>query len=359
MDLFSSQACSECVLDINSASLRDVRFNYDSGSIDLDTALSFYQNWVNVPVYMVFYRPDYHRTVGFNEARKMWEFECDYIAVELAKRGNRVYRRKIRKRFSKFYDLMSVAPAGDLLNGRSDRSNLLFCTLTYDVKRCDVRSAWSNIGSDLNRFLSSIKQQYGDIEVLRCFESFNKNDYPHIHLIVGLKDASLPVYRYRGKSDGKIHYRLSNDDFNRLSSYHHSFVKVEGVKSLGALNYILKYITKDLYLNDNYRTMSFLWLFEKRSYGLSRGFFDHVSECVDVSGLSQLDTSMSNSNTDFFNFTYLCNFVPYERPELSFFKILKPPDFEKYKIFGDCMTRSEIYGSVFKEHLNGDCQSET
>jgi hypothetical protein len=200
-------------------------------------------------------------------------------------------------------------------------------TLSYDPKITTKDKAWYYIGKDLNRFLSEMKQEYGNIVVIRSFEAF-KNGYPHIHMILGLRDRKLPVYRYNRKKDGAVRYKLSNTDKEKIQSYWHSYIHIEGVQSYGAIRYILKYISKEQFTRDNYNTVAHLWLYHKQAYSISRDFKDYLQYKIEIGDL--LVTYTSNSNNNYIGWQYLATITPTREHKASIFEIIEPPPFNKY-----------------------------
>jgi len=309
--------------------LSDIRYDYSSGVICLDEALSMYPVWKDQDVYSVFaYLPP-----GLNpwdtsiagKTRRAY-YPASYKCYKLSKRGNDVYRSKVRRRFSRLSDLLSVTDDIVLLDGEFDGSNLLFITLTYDVSLRSKDEAFKVIGKELNQFLSSLKQEYGRVSVLRCFEAF-KNGYPHVHLIVFFEDVSFPVFRNYNRK-GRSVYRVSNGLLHTIEGYWHSFVKVEGVRSAGGVAYLLKYILKEQY-NDVTNTVGHLWFYHKQSYAVSRDFVDNLELVFERSAL-RLDTTMSNSNNNCRSMIYVMSFTAVRKFDSWSFDVLGPPDCDVY-----------------------------
>jgi len=208
--------------------------------------------------------------------------------VKLAKRGNDVYAYRVRQRFKPLSLLCSSNENVNLIqrqNGNTGCSNVIWCTLTYDPKRCSKNQAWFNVGDELNDFLKKVRQKYGKIQVIRSFESFKKIGYPHVHMVIIFENYLFRVAKYkyrRGKRVGKPGYIIiseyqnkkgnSKPDRRYLEGFWHSYASFEGVKSLGAIGYTLKYLTKEMYLQNDYSTSARLWLYHKQSYSISRGF---------------------------------------------------------------------------------------
>ncbi|MCJ7635268.1 hypothetical protein MUP77_23125, partial [Candidatus Bathyarchaeota archaeon] len=106
------------------------------------------------------------------------DFKNEVFAVKCAKRGNDVYRSRVRQRFE---GLTSMADELVFFNAKDHgpkRTRALWVTLTYDSKRCSFKEAWKNIGEEFNRFMSYIRKAIGKVSCCRVFESF-ENGYPH------------------------------------------------------------------------------------------------------------------------------------------------------------------------------------
>jgi hypothetical protein len=112
------------------------------------------------------------------------EWKNDIIAVKCSKRGNDVYRSRVK---SRFIGLSKKAEQLEFFNPK-DRSNdkatyALWVTLTYDTKLCSYKEAWAQIGIEFNGFMAYVRSHYGKVSCCRVFESF-ENGYPHIHCIL-------------------------------------------------------------------------------------------------------------------------------------------------------------------------------
>jgi len=310
-------------------SLGYIREMAQQGIITREEAIQLYPTWVQQPTYMILYCPDHDKKVGETPGHYAL-YDCDYMAIKVSKRGNDVYRYKVRQRTRTLSYLCTVSDDITFLSGKQDFSNILWITLTFDIKLCSEEDAWNNIGIQLNNFLSKFKQKYGNITYMRSFESF-KNGYPHIHLLLCVKERKFPVFSYISRTDGKLHYKLTNNSMKTISGFWHSHVRVEGAKSMGAVGYILKYITKEAYVKDSYTTISKLWYHHKRSYDISRDFEEWISSEIEVVVSAegcQLDTPKSNSNITSKTWTYLCTINASKQHENWYFQILKPPPFD-------------------------------
>jgi hypothetical protein len=312
---------------------------YLDGEYSLNETIQIYREWVTLPSYAIFYKPDYTKPAPAPFMRLMSHSNhyCKYFAMKLSKRGNDVYRWRVKTRLKPLINLCQTSKNEKFIetNRRNTTSNLFIVTLTYDTKLKKFNKAWLNITKELNKFLSNIKKKYGKIQVIRTIESFkNGSNYPHIHLILRLTQK-LPVFRYTDKK-GKLHFLLTNSHLNQIRKYWHSYIKIEAVKNMGAIGYILKYITKEMYTKDKYTTISLLWLFRKQSYSITHNFTEKLSADLDSQPvhISLLDTYMHNSNLNLDNIKFLCVVNLKLAPENWYLEI-EPPPFENYDLKSD------------------------
>jgi hypothetical protein len=204
-------------------------------------------------------------------------------AFKYAKRGNDVYVWRLRKRLS-FLNELEDGTFFDP-HGNFKKSNVLFITLTYDVKLSSIRGAWETIGENFNRWIRNLRKKFGRISHLRCWEA-SKKGFPHIHVLMVFHDYRFQVARIRGK------YRvLEKEAFEK--SYH-SFVDVQAVRKIReGIKYVTKYLTE---INDGSQsqtlTLALCWLFRKRSFAVSEDFQESMQMRMKNSGrimLIQID----------------------------------------------------------------------
>lgn len=335
-------------------SLSNIRYRYSNSDLTLDEALSYYPEWVKIPHYMVMHAPDLEKPIppecnrNFVSFRELNKHECKYRLFKLAKRGNDVYSWKVKQRFLPLSILIQGNKEFRFIENhkRYANSEILWVTLTYDTNRCDKEAAWINIGDELNNFFSNLKSKYGKILVLRCFEAF-KNGYPHICLIIQFIEYEFFTKRYTDKKE-KMRYIIKKDDeINLLRSYWHSYSRYEGIQSLGAIGYLLKYITKVMYEQNNYSTSAYLWFFRKRSYSMSKNFI----VCLSNKAGWLLDSISSNSNFNSEGWQYLCTIRLNNPPDEWNFDLEKPPPFEQ---FLNETEDESLYRTIFETYLNGN-----
>ena len=145
----------------------DFARNYFLGfSIDKDPDFEelekFYVGWRDFIEYLVIQKQE-------DNLKVIGEVDKETFAVKCSKRGNDVYWWRVAKRLRFLHDL----PNRVMLDPHSTvkTSNVLFATLTYDIKRSTVRDAWDTIGEDFNNWIRNLRKKFGKISHIRCYES--------------------------------------------------------------------------------------------------------------------------------------------------------------------------------------------
>ena len=151
--------------------------------IDFDELEKFYVGWLDYDEYIVFQKQTDKLTVT-------GEIEKETVAIKGAKRGNDVYAWRIWKRLKFLYSLKNRSFFN--LHGNVKSSNLLFVTLTNDVKLSTIREAWETIGEDFNRWIRNLRKKFGRVSYLRCWEA-SKRGYPHVHLLMIFHDYTFRI----------------------------------------------------------------------------------------------------------------------------------------------------------------------
>ncbi|GAG63551.1 unnamed protein product, partial [marine sediment metagenome] len=224
-----------------------------------------------------------------------------YRFVLASKRGNGVYKSLVEEKLKPLQQLQNIHLFNDEWGVKS--TNCIFVTLTYDPARCGIDSAWDNIGVEFHLFCNNLKKQYGKIEVFRTWES-NQNFYPHVHAIIifgDKKKGCFNVFNHKDKC------RISTGAKDKISSYWHSLVDIQGVQDTqGTIKELVKYITKDLCSSKGDKTNAMIWYHRKQSYGITKGFEDLVgSELNDIEPSSLLQRNMSNCNSQYYTWKFL------------------------------------------------------
>lgn len=254
----------------------------DQRNMDLEGLVEYFLTWVNYNEYMVLQKQTFDGKT----------FDKKTIAVKCSKRGNDVYKYRVRKRFS-FLSTLENKILFDWENKalKNHKSSCLFVTLTFNPALCEIYEAWElRIGREYNSWITNLRNKFGRIEAIRTFEGY-ENGYPHIHVVLLFGDVEFNTFKTT--NHGKDIWRIQEKEV-----FEHgwkSFVDVQAVKDLkGGLWYLSKHIlknqiiegdplrSKDLY--KYYLTLALNWVYRKRSFSISKGFLD-------------LMNSMHNSNS--------------------------------------------------------------
>lgn len=236
-----------------------LEFSVDK-DLDFEELQKFYVDWRDFIEYMVVQKQT-------DNLRVKGAVEKETIAVKCAKRGNDVYWWRVGKRLKFLHSLKDSS----LFDPHSSikQSNVLFATLTYDVKRARIREAWETIGDDFNNWIRNLRKKFGRISYLRCWEA-SRRGYPHIHVVMIFHDDQFQVALIRGK------FRIvEKEAFER--SYH-SFVDVQAVREVRkGVRYITKYLTKTQTESKTKNlTQALCWLFRKQSFAVSGDFHERL-----------------------------------------------------------------------------------
>jgi len=268
---------------------------------DLKDIMGLYQEWRDDPEYYCM-----HGTL-----RDMSKFFVDwykdnlplevYKFVLASKRGNDVYRYLVTNKLKPLMELENVHFFSDDWGDKT--TNILFVTLTYDTKRSDPDQAWHNVGSEFHLFCNNLRKQYDKIEIFRTWESTD-NYYPHVHALIAFRDHSFPVFTHKDK------IRISTKDRDKIKSYWHSHVDIQGISDTqGAINELVKYVTKDLCSRKGDKTNSMIWLHRKQSYSVSKHFVQLIKGCfAEVEGVQPnalLNIEMCNCNSSYYIWEFI------------------------------------------------------
>ena len=321
-DLKSSLFGQEFRNEYGSIRWGKVRGQYSLGSIILPDVLDIFEEWRKDSEYIVMRGTKNYiqETLFFNPETLEYPScvypdsypEHVYRFIKASKRGNDVYQYLVKKRLKPLDDLPDITFFRD--NWGDKHTSLLFVTLTYDTKRCDESTAWKNIGKDYHLFYTKLRQEYGDIEYFRTWESTG-HFYPHAHVLIAFKGKSFPVFIHKDK-DGKRSFRIPQHDKDKIASFWHSNVDVQGVNGTkDAIDELTKYVTKDLCSDKGNKTNAMICLFRRQSYAITRGFvsliknsFAKVTEEIDVGDVETFDLikdEMCNCNNDFYKWEFI------------------------------------------------------
>ena len=112
----------------------------------------FYVEWRDYNEYIVVQKQS-------DNIRIEGEIEKETIAVKCSKRGNDVYWWRVWKRIEKLYNLKEQTLFD--LHSNIKLSNVLFVTLTYDIKRSTINEAWATEGEDFNKWIRNLWKKFG------------------------------------------------------------------------------------------------------------------------------------------------------------------------------------------------------
>lgn len=254
-----------------------VRDLFYSQILGVDDVIELYRTWVSQDEYLLL-----QMTTTEPSLNASVKWDSQFIAVKCSKRGNDVYRDRVKKSLSDVLDNLSDlsffnAKERDLMS-KNIKTPLISVTLTYDTKRCSIYEAWDNIGKEFDRWISNLRKEFGSFSIIRTWEAF-QNGYPHINAILLFDDTDFLVFRHKSK------FRVRNKA--AFSQHWHSYVDVRAVPNLKTdVSYIIKYITKELFTDKAILTLAMLWIFRKRSFSVSKDF---------ATKMARLDSSMHNS----------------------------------------------------------------
>lgn len=244
----------------------------DRRGMDLEGLVEYFITWMNYDEYMVLQKQTFD---GEN-------FDKKTIAVKCSKRGNDVYKYRVRKRFS-FLSTLENKILFDWENKalKKHKSSCLFVTLTFNPSLCGINEAWEvRVGREYNSWITNLRNKFGRVEAIRTFEGY-ENGYPHIHVVLLFGDVEFNTFK--GNNDI---WRIQEKKVFELGWK--SWVDVQAVKDLkGGLWYLSKHILKNQVVEGDpsgeddlwkyYLTLALNWIFQKRSFAISGGFLDLMS----------------------------------------------------------------------------------
>lgn len=239
----------------------DIRSAYHSGYIDLDKVTELYRKWRD--------QNEYLWLDGFNSQKEY----VKTLFVKASKRGNDVFKKRIKKVFGIFDHLEPIHFFTDEDPFKS--SPMLFVTLTVDPKKYSLDQAWKQIGEQLHLFETKLRNKYGSFVKLRAWES-HESGYPHVHLVYYLHKKQFLVFdRWTKNKNGKpqLTWRIPTvhrDQIKNMWSMG-SIVDVQAVQdTLSAFNELSKYVTKTVFNKKGDLTNACLCLFRKQQYWISK-----------------------------------------------------------------------------------------
>lgn len=236
--------------------LSSARYVYEAFGDEAELVES-YLAWVDKPVYIV---SENLKNPG------------SYKSFRGAKRGDSFYCYKTLNR----WDMLTDTIQDDDYNVGRSMTGAVWVTLTY-ANQCEEN--WKTIGHDFNRFITKLRERYGEIDVVRTWES-HESGYAHAHAILLFRKKRFKTFRYNEV------YRLeAKDELAECWKYGNS--DWQGIYNLrGMLGYLKKYMRKFLSHDVKHavRNLAKLWIHRKRTFSVSQ----------------RLDKAMSNSKKNLF-----------------------------------------------------------
>ena len=244
----------------------------DRRNMDLEGLVEYFITWMNYDEYMILQKQTFDGKI----------FDKKTIAVKCSKRGNDVYKYRVRKRFS-FLSTLENKIHFDWENKalKNHKTSCLFVTLTFNSALCGIYEAWEvRVGREYNSWITNLRNKFGRIEAIRTFEGY-ENGYPHIHVVLLFGDVEFNTFKTM--KDGRDIWRIQEKAVFELGW--NSWVDVQAVKDLkGGLWYLSKHILKNQVVGSDptseedlhkyYLTLALNWIFKKRSFAISGGFLD-------------------------------------------------------------------------------------
>lgn len=232
-----------------------IRAAYWDNVIDENFVTDLYTDWRDTSEYFMLNGLDVNDNVQLS------------AFIKASKRGNDVYKERVRRKFSFFDNLPPLSFFED--DDQTKSTPVLFVTTTVDPKRYSLKEAWVYISEELNRFETLLRQKYGTFAKFRVWEA-HESGYPHSHIIYVFHNSPFTVWEHFNK-DNKRSWRISNKDRDAIKNmWRMGNVDIQGVQdTLGALSEVKKYVTKKIWNIKADKTNAMLTLFRKQSYWIS------------------------------------------------------------------------------------------
>ena len=299
--------------------LKDTKFNAQSiveDSVYLNYVKHSYYTWVKEDCYMLLKN----------------ESKSQVYAIKACKRGNDKYHKRVKARFSALMELPDIQFFVPEALEEEHKTSLLFISCTYAHARCrvcgspqfegtkhcsdcggvvdsvDLREAWSQVTADYNRYVTYLREKYGQISLVRVVEA-QKNGYPHIHIIAMFHEAEFNAFNqdniWRIAESGEVGENWSDKEY-----LGNGFVDIEAGYSLrGLLSYVVKYLNKmhdishvslpeapnevhcsdlgELVSRASLTTLSLMWINNIRSFAISKDWADTVNDLIEAKHISK------------------------------------------------------------------------
>jgi hypothetical protein len=303
-----------------SYSVSNARKEYFSDKCSLDEACESISTWRRNDMYLCF-------------KGETTKHEVMYHYQKASKRGNDVYRWRVKNRFKKILDFAENNKDLSFIekaNTGGFSSHVLKLTLTVDPGRYALNPFNSRVCSkELDKQMKRIRNMYPDVKISRTYEVFTDKakGFLHVNQILFFPNHSFPVFHHRNRRNQQS-WRLKNysDKMFLQNSWSCGFVDVRAVSTAQdlleyCLKYHIKYFKNARAKGNQDLTLSVLTLFNKRAFSIPASFTDAIllyarSRGVRVEPL-RLDTIMHNSLEEYVSFQFLgviheadLNFIP-------------------------------------------------
>lgn len=272
---------------------------YADQNMTLDDVVCCYKEWRDTPEHVILRYTDTYEMALFEDINYI---ETKYLCIKATKRGNDVYRYLLKEKWKQVLNLKDITFFKD--DWGIKETMMLSITLTYNPGRAPIEAAWETFGQDFHLWLAKIRQEYGDFEYIRVWESTGKF-YPHAHVVIAFKKHKFQVWEEKNDNGGRC-FRISATDTKKLGVFWHSFSDIKAVSNTGkALEHLTKYLTKDLMSRKGDKTNAMLWFFGKQSYSIGKNFFSLIDRQFSPGEMKEPKTSdlikpiLGNCNKDF------------------------------------------------------------
>lgn len=242
--------------------------------IDLEELEHQYRDWVEIPSYLAF-----ENSVGLVKV------------FRASKRGNKAYAKRLNARLRAVFDGIPESPLivdrPGFRSGEHGLTNCFFLTLTFDTNLTheNKHHAWKHSSYYLNKFFNAFRKRYGKIWTMRTIESTVKG-FPHFHALV-FSEKPFECFKH-----GDV-WRLAAKP--EIAELWHSNIDI---KVPYKIEHIKSYLVKDLFKSQtrtnlapgDLTTLSLTWIYEKRSFSISRNMLSNSGDLIKRLSIIQTPT---------------------------------------------------------------------
>jgi hypothetical protein len=256
---------------------------------EIETAERVFTGWSNEPVFLA---------MEHQEKKPDGEMKKRRFCVRASKRGNDIYRQRLKNRFRK---VIRLFPPLQDNHHSEDRTNMFFITNEYNENEITLGDSWENSSKDIHDYFCRLRKKHGSFLCIPTYSSLD-NGYVHCHMIVVFLNKTFPIRKWKstkGKNKGKWSWRLGdivekgkkingkevkNREFGDV--WGHGYVDVLAfVDAQAMVDYALGYVTKEKRGNKkkrgnllDTRSLTFNWMYGKRSFSVSNA--DVMHKCI-------------------------------------------------------------------------------